>query len=424
VEVVPQFLRDDNLNYEEESYIYYTLNGTLMPDIVNLQVGTASPETAGTGYLVTRNFPSANSVLLGTLLAGPFLMQVSNGDKVTVESFMADIKQKVEILDSGKNLVEKLKVAKMVDPGVLSVTETSVILDPEKDIDHFYIRVVGGAVFGSGSAKIATVDNPDAAYNDGETEIEFVVDGADLISKSMILVSDDVDDGHTVGGIGDGGKNDRTHKIQLGGKLIIKSLKLGNSKQDVGVKIPVQVIKKVHINAVILNATIGGAPVIAAAVVEADLKIARERYAQVGIDFTWGIQVKDPPAGVNLDNGILDNLTEDVPSTEENALFNALGTPAADDIHIFFVSYIDTVVNRLRAGHTFAALGNAVISVEAKSMFTVSHEIGHILGQIGHNASDILLMRGGGTSKENKIESSKRMTPEQETTFQGSIHAK
>ena len=51
---------------------------------------------------------------------------------------------------------------------------------------------------GAVSIKVSTVENPEATYNDDETEIDLQVDGDDLITKSMLLVSDDVDDDHQV----------------------------------------------------------------------------------------------------------------------------------------------------------------------------------------------------------------------------------
>jgi hypothetical protein len=312
----------------------------------------------------------------------------------------------------------------MVESGVLSVSGASVTLNPDADSDRFYIRISGGASFGADSVKLATVDNSDASYNDDATEIDLQVEGNDLITKSMLLVSDDVDDDHPVDGIADDAKNDRTHKIQLGGNLQIMALKLGGTEHQVDVKTPVPIVKTVHINAVILNASTGGEPVIAEAAVEADLRIARERYAQAGLHLTWTIEIKDPPAGVNLSDGLSDYFLSDDQTSEETALFQDLGTPATDDIHAFYVNYIDSGVNRLRAGHTFTA-GNFVISAEAKTPFTIGHELGHVLGISGHpDTRDIILMRPGGTSESNTLGGSKRIPVEQEIIMQGSSYAK
>ena len=85
---------------------------------------------------------------------------------------------------------------------------------------------------------------------------------------------------------------------------------------------------------------------------------------------------------------------------------------------------IDTGANRSRAGHAFTD-GNLVISAEAKTLFTIGHELGHVLGIMGHpDTAEILLMRSGGTSNSNVLLGSKRVTVDQETTFRGSKYAK
>ena len=132
----------------------------------------------------------------------------------------------VEILDKDKKAVNKLKVGKMSETGVLSGTVASPTLDIEKDSDRFYVRIPGAASMAPSSIKVATVENPDASYNDDATEIDLQVEGNDLITKSMLLTSDDVDDAYHVDGIADNAKNDRTHKIQLGGKLFRTSHEL------------------------------------------------------------------------------------------------------------------------------------------------------------------------------------------------------
>ncbi|MDB6078811.1 MAG: hypothetical protein JWO82_2558, partial [Akkermansiaceae bacterium] len=106
----------------------------------------------------------------------------------------------IEVVDKDKNHVSKLKIGKMSESGVLSGTGAGTILDIDKDSDRFFVRVKGGAAVGGISVKVSTTDNPDATYNDNATQIDLVADGADAISKSMLLVSDSVDDGHPVGG--------------------------------------------------------------------------------------------------------------------------------------------------------------------------------------------------------------------------------
>ena len=121
----------------------------------------------------------------------------------------------------------------------------------------------------------------------------------------------------------------------------------------------------------------------------------------------------------------MDDFLNDIPTNEEKALFEALGTPEVEDIHIFYANYIDTLVNQDRLAKTLPD-GNIVISKNKKGPFTLAHELGHVLGQIGHDTVivGIHLMRSGGTSETNTLDASKRITVEQEKTFQGSKYAK
>ena len=342
---------------------------------------------------------------------------------------------RVEILDKDKKVVSKLRVGKMSKPGVLSGTVASPALDIEKDSDRFYIRIPDGKSFGATSIKAATVENPDGSYNDDPTEIDLQVEGNDLITKSMLLVSDDVDDAHPVDGIADNARNDRTHKVQLGGKLQIKSIHFAGADHDVDVRTPVPIDKTVSFAVIILRerpAASGGVPVRDPIAVEYDLTIAQERYAQVGIKLKWTITTADPPHGVDLDDGLDDEYYFDTPTPEEEALFGALGTPSTDDIHIFYVNVIDTIINQVRAGHTFSEgslppnrkvyAGNVVISSNREDPFTVSHELGHVLGEI-HKSREIMVMKNG-ESIFNTLGARKRFYQSEEITMKSSKYAK
>lgn len=70
-------------------------------------------------------------------------------------------------------------------------------------------------------------------------------------------------------------------------------------------------------------------------VVLRDVRIANERYAQVGMRISATIRVEDPPAGVNLEDGRLDEYPDPAHLTdEEKALFNGLATESTDDVDL------------------------------------------------------------------------------------------
>ena len=115
----------------------------------------------------------------------------------------------VDIVNAAKSPASKLKVAKMIEFGVLNADSS---IDPNNDSDCFSVRVRGGALLGPISVRVATTDNPNPAYNDDPTQIDLHVDGNDAITDTMLLMSDDEDDHQPIDGIADDQKNDRSHK--------------------------------------------------------------------------------------------------------------------------------------------------------------------------------------------------------------------
>jgi hypothetical protein len=341
----------------------------------------------------------------------------------------------IEIVDKDKKAVTKLKVGKMAETGVLSGAEGSATLDINKDSDRFYVRIPGAASMGTVSIKVATVENSDASYNDDESEIDMQVEGNDLITKSMLLVSDDVDDDYQVDGVVDDAKNDRTHKVQLGGKFQVKSIKIGGTEHQADIKTPVPVKKTVNFGVVVLRQTAGGAPVVTQADVENDLKIARERYAQVGTQLTWSISIHDPPAGVDLSDGLLvatDGVaTMKKVAPETRALIEAMGTANTNaDIHLFYVNELKAFGSIPRgvaiADYWFDAsedsyLYNCFVAA-SRGPFTAAHELAHLLTDEDHHSSSYNLLRNG-TSTSNTLGGSKRIETTQESKIQANAHA-
>lgn len=137
---------------------------------------------------------------------------------------------------SGFVSAQELKVGKM--EGAIDGSPAGLNID--NDIDRFYIRIPGAASLQSASVRLST-ENPDSTYNDDATEIELEVDSNDLVSKSLLLVSDDEDDDESNHSIGtDDAKNDRTHKVQLGGSVKIESLIINEQEYDTKISLKVK----------------------------------------------------------------------------------------------------------------------------------------------------------------------------------------
>lgn len=184
---------------------------------------------------------------------------------------------------------------------------------PDSDIDRFHLRVPGAKNFGAVKLKVGTVNNPDHhrdkpvnppvgwvseyEYDDPVTEIPLELNGVDLVSKSQLLVSDDVDDEYTDANMpADEAPGDRSHRVQLNGNFIVDSYQIGSKPyKDLKWKIPVKVRRTVFVDWV--KCKDGGVFCWTDLNITAAEKILRERYAQVGIDFVFTIR-----AGQDISN--------------------------------------------------------------------------------------------------------------------------
>jgi hypothetical protein len=340
----------------------------------------------------------------------------------------------IEVVDASKNMVQKLKFAKLAEKDVLTGTEAAPQLDPDKDPDRFFIRLKNADNIGDVSVKVSTFGNPDNAYNDNATEIILVDDGDDFISQSMLMVSDDVDDGFAAAGIADDALNDRTHKAQLDGKLKIDSIKIGNGPWmavNEEVKLPAE--KKVEINIVRL-ADCG----VTAAEVDEDIKIAKERLAQVGVKLVvLTNEVKPLPSGLTsskLYAKISSGPFASAIGPEVKIVIDNYGTPQTNDLHVFYMNEVK-LQNRDVAGYAWiesfmenqnTQYSNNIAVAQGSNFFTMVHEMGHVLTNRNHFGEDYLneayttnhnLMKDG-TSPNNNIFGTKRLIPDQKTWMQ------
>jgi hypothetical protein len=128
----------------------------------------------------------------------------------------------------------ELKISKMEQALTILKNAGEIVkkeLNIDQDIDRFYVRILGGAHLGQNhniSVGIKSNSNPAEEYNDDSTEIDLHVRGADMLSKSLILTSDNSDDDYAglieIGA--DDANNDRTHLAQLGGIVKLNNLTL------------------------------------------------------------------------------------------------------------------------------------------------------------------------------------------------------
>lgn len=167
--------------------------------------------------------------------------------------------------------------------------------------------------------------------------------------------------------------------------------------------------------------------------VQADIKWANERYAQAGIQIiVTEIKIVDPPQGVNLQNGPLGGSLDEYPSlpnltAEEKALFDALGTTGTDDIIVFYVNALSagsvgeqTRESGFPSDYAETKRLNNVIMAANRRIFTMPHEIMHVLLQDGSHDSETYRLMFSPTSLTNSVTATKRVSSAQAITMKTS----
>ena len=349
------------------------------------------------------------------------------------------------IVDKDGKLLTSLKVAKMIEDGVITGTGTSATLNVDNDSDRFYVRLFGAANLGITSVKVATIKNPDPSlYNDGPVELTVSADGNDLVTKSLLLTSDDVDDQQPIDGIADNAKNDRTFKIELGGKFQVKSITtMTKDNPPMAVdnpansEVPIPVQKTIYFTPIILRSYIGKDPVTTIDAAEYQLKVAKERYAQVGINLVWTpVTIKDPPTGANLGLGFSvttgGSSTGGQPhvSSQAKLIINEYGTPKDNsDIHVFWVNTVNNSFDGevgIVGGFAIAPFAfteddsqyfNNCFVASNQGPFVVAHELGHLLTDDAHDNDPHNVMWGKDQSLINELWGHKRFNEVQGRTM-------
>ncbi len=349
----------------------------------------------------------------------------------------------IEFLDASEIAVSALKVGKWENafnagPPV-TVKDHFIDLDP----DRFRLRVrdLSRTGVGAVSVKLST-DSPGTAYDDPPTEIELYEDPPNsgvFYSTNLLLVSDTTDDVFTNPHVApDNTLNDRTHRIALGG--VVKVQYPANQPVMEQIAHVPPDLRAIDVEIIILRdrpAVSNGVPVISVAEVDAFWTIARERYAQIGVDIRWTEPViEDPPAGVDLFDGltVMNTATSRTLAVEAKNLITALGTTnTINDIHVFYVNEVKMGLETLgglavapywfnpptEQPYTF----NIFISAFTQSPwggYAAAHELTHLTTDAAHQPFSWQLMHG--TLETTGVTGSRRLTEAEEIIIRGCSH--
>lgn len=416
-------------------------------------------------------FSESHEVTAPPLVDGEFHVKFLLPVKVEVPKLDANgAEVSGELVAANELRVSKMEQSLTVEKNAGQITKEE--LDIDKDIDRFYIRIPGGAALANGkevSVKLKTAENAKAKYNDDETEIKLIIENGDLVSKSLMLTSDDPDDDFAgdieVGA--DDQKDDRTHIVQLGGKLVLSKLKIGDDEHDLNLEKSVKKKKKVTVNFVILND--GNVNVQETKDrITRDLEVATERFTQVGVELVKGVENEVPvPDDLELTEGklyysseVIDRrivLTDDI----KKIIKDSATVGKTDDIHIIYVPYtvasggmfggvdFGVALAKFAVVADDAGFSENIIMAPGAQPLVLAHEVGHILTQGEHysfkNVLDIIEnspeplseeevarltnqvrtnLMNDGVSDSQRIGDTKRLLEEQENKILVSPHAK
>ncbi|MFO0852110.1 MAG: hypothetical protein U0871_26630 [Gemmataceae bacterium] len=329
---------------------------------------------------------------------------------------------KVQILDAGRADADHLKVAKWQNAfelGQLPTGEPKVNVKAnfiDLDPDRYYVRVTDASKNSDSNSKQAVTVKLFTTSDTGST-ISLTETGDDtgvFESKSLMLMSNRVDDEHKVDGVTDNNPDDRTHLVRLTDVVTAeyKVLAAGNAAIRDTADVPIKHIVKLNTKIVRL----AGDPVATNAQVSEQITRANEQMAQAQIRLVASpaIRAIDPPAGVDLGNGLQTRADECAPvggmlpmSQEElDLLVDAAGTiqlrtprnDSQDDVELYYVNYLAQ-----NDGKPSNAIARAIYEKQAIApskadsvimpndfswLFILPHEIAHTLMNSGIHAED------------------------------------
>jgi len=307
-------------------------------------------------------------------------------------------------------------------------------IEANKDHDCFYVRIpsfkIAGITHQKGNIKIkistkGATDSPEHNDPAGDwIDLDPVLGSDTWITPAQLLVSDKgVDD--LPAGLGadypaDEQANDRTHVVELGGTVVIESMKILTDEYPLNIELPVKKKREVSVRAVCM-----ADQVINVSGAQHYLKITNERLAQTGVKLkVESVTPMAVPTNHMQDSRIMaafkpSGATKYTLGPEAKALvdtYKAQQFPAmtANDIVIFFCREVlysgsgPTSGQCVRGLAAFDSYANATgpfensgfdpptpgyankifISAEHRGNFTTAHEIAHCLTDHGHYQVD------------------------------------
>ena len=209
------------------------------------------------------------------------------------------------------------------------------------------VKVFNAGEFANATVTMATVDNPDEAYNNPEVGIMLNEDDGHLISESMMLVADEVDDEYP--GLNDevGANNeddDRSHLIQLEGSVLVSELAIADQSAELELRAQVEVEDTVHLNVIVFDVSNQTVEEVEA---EIDGRVS-EAFARVGIKVTADVSAAswdDTEIGSTADDFFVRYTSQGVswvPDFVEDMISDYSVEDEPDTINVF-------VVKRVRA---------------------------------------------------------------------------
>ncbi len=382
-----------------------------------VQMGTGGASDGPYFWEVEENTASIDSNGLLTALA-PGVATVTATDAGGCTATQTVNVVQVDFLGASGEPAAALKIGKWenaFDAGP-TVKDNFIDLDP----DRFRIRVIDFSRTGTGhvSVELSTVTSS-FFEDDNPTEIELTEQPENsgvFLSTNLLLVVDDVDDDFSNSAVpSDDAVNDRTHRIALGGHVLVRYVEGATPFWDKIISVLEEA--SVHVIPVILLNT-NGTPVMDVVQVTNALEIASKRYAQTGIMLTWDFPViRVPPAGVDLTNGITIRPTYNSTNldAEAKAAISGVGTAGElSDIHVIFANELYAGNNKIGGGavagyyyggatdqpYCYNAFITANNSIELIGL-RIAHELGHLLKDDGHepNTWQILYVYAGNSGE-------------------------
>ena len=401
---------------------------------------------AGVAMIEVKLTPVDDSKLENDELAQLILLSgsayVVDAAKSKALILIVDKEEKPQIVITDKNAVEaaELKVAKWHDAFQATVDGKNVeIKGPttgtnydfiDRDDDRFNVWVKDLAKWQQMDTngpsnlhikvKISTTNVAGfTAYNDDATEVDLVryTGGGNkgdgwFWSDSQMLVSNEIDDKYDAAtylkaddtapagaGLLKNGYNweisDRTHRIALDGTTKAEYTS-GNISINTVKSTKAYKVLSLHVN--ILRETPTDFEVIAVETVQQDIAKMREIYSQVGISILPVIpQVVNPPVGVNLADGSLDEypIAGDINgkidmTPEEKKLLEKYRAAPINGKNPVEIYYVNDLSNKSE-GEAFrsdkvpdAKYGDSVILASIHKYVVLAHEVTHALALVGH----------------------------------------